>query len=599
MSAPVLAASATTNSASNTSHTVNLPSGIAAGHLLLVSLNAVSASPNITFPAGWTVLSSSTVRNGRNIVASRIADASEGASITVTASSAVAIIAISQRFTGVDPFMAPSIVANGNSGGTFGSQLDPAAVTPRGDGTQDFLQMVYPTLTADRSPSGASSTYNIVSGVQVENASFGMDAWQKDVTSAPDDPAAVSISGSRDTFAHTVLIYNDDFPTLRANPLQVNTNAAATSHTITLPTSSIDGDLMIASLALDGVPVLSGMTGWTQLFQTVDGANQVTLAVYYRIRQAGDANATLTTSSSVEMMGHTFAIRTGTFDAAASPYISASSTSGSSTNIDPPSHSPSYGANRDLYVACAANDNGATPTGTLTYFSWLTTRNNSGGATGVGHSVGFARDDSGTVDPANSWTITSDEWVAGTIAIRGISDVLLGSANVTLDDATVDATGQLAIKGDVSVTLDDATLSATGALALMGAAEVTLDDAALSAAGALAVRGELSAALEDAALDAAGTNEMGEPPAPSADHVGPRRRRGAKQGRGFRFPVEPPHRSTMRTNAPPLVPRRAQSQALPPILAVVSVTLDDATLVSHGTVTGPSHADTMLLLMSV
>ena len=77
-----------------------------------------------------------------------------------------------------------------------------------------------------------------------------------------------------------------------------------------------------------------------------------------------------------------------------------------------------------------------------------------------------------------------------------------GFLAVTLDDATGNATGTLAISGQVSATLGDATLIATGALALTGSAAITLSDITIAATGSLDIAGGVGTVLDDATLSA-------------------------------------------------------------------------------------------------
>ena len=77
-----------------------------------------------------------------------------------------------------------------------------------------------------------------------------------------------------------------------------------------------------------------------------------------------------------------------------------------------------------------------------------------------------------------------------------------GFLAVTLDDATGNATGTLAIRGKVGATLGDATLIATGALALAGSAGITLSDITIAATGSLDIAGGVGTVLDDATLSA-------------------------------------------------------------------------------------------------
>lgn len=98
-----LAASASWNSANATtsSAAVTLPSGIAAGNLLLMFFIKNGTTDDITDPSGWTELASATP-NSTDLakIYAKIASGSEGATETVAITSAQRAAAITYRITG-------------------------------------------------------------------------------------------------------------------------------------------------------------------------------------------------------------------------------------------------------------------------------------------------------------------------------------------------------------------------------------------------------------------------------------------------------------------------------------------------------------------
>lgn len=81
-----------------------------------------------------------------------------------------------------------------------------------------------------------------------------------------------------------------------------------------------------------------------------------------------------------------------------------------------------------------------------------------------------------------------------------------GAINVTLDAASLSATGDLLVNSSLSTTLDAATLAATGALPIAGSLGTTLGDVTLASTGTLPITGSLSATLADATLTANGSS---------------------------------------------------------------------------------------------
>ncbi len=136
-----------------TSHTVNMPSGIASGDLL-VSIFTAEGIPTITWPAGWTRFAEQqhTAANGTISMAYRTADGTEGASITVTTGTATQTDHATYRIKGAaDPATQPpqaSIVAStvvtsdpapaAYGFGAYFVPTDPPPFTPSG-GLKNYL----------------------------------------------------------------------------------------------------------------------------------------------------------------------------------------------------------------------------------------------------------------------------------------------------------------------------------------------------------------------------------------------------------------------------------------------------------------------------
>ena len=52
---------------------------------------------------------------------------------------------------------------------------------------------------------------------------------------------------------------------------------------VALPAGTVDGNLLIASVATDGTPTVTAPTGWTQIDIVAAGNSAAQLAVYYKI----------------------------------------------------------------------------------------------------------------------------------------------------------------------------------------------------------------------------------------------------------------------------------------------------------------------------
>lgn len=141
MSFPVVEAtneSATTSA--GTSHTINLPTGIVAGDLLLIFLGKGSVAATIDALAGWTeLLDENQARGG--YVAYRWADGTEGATIDLTSSASTKSASVAYRISGAEnpATQAPEVSSVGT--GTSNAP-NPNSLSPAG-GAKDYLWLTF------------------------------------------------------------------------------------------------------------------------------------------------------------------------------------------------------------------------------------------------------------------------------------------------------------------------------------------------------------------------------------------------------------------------------------------------------------------------
>ena len=192
-----------------------------------------------------------------------------------------------------------------------------------------------------------------------------------------------------------------------------NNTTNSTEHTVNLPSGIQAGDLLLVFFASDVAPTIAFPEGWTQLFQT-SWASLVNFGAWYRVAD-GNEGATITvTTSSEEMTAHTSYRITGYIGV---PEVGTAAT-GSTITPDPPSLSPSWGAQDTLWLAACANDRERF---VATYPDDYTDGLNdltSGKVEGCG--VGTARRERNTAtENPGAFTISvKDECVANTVAIQ-------------------------------------------------------------------------------------------------------------------------------------------------------------------------------------
>lgn len=214
------------------------------------------------------------------------------------------------------------------------------------------------------------------------------------------------------------------FPTVQTQNTSQE-SSATTTHTVSLPSGIVSGDLLLAFMAIDAgsAPFTSFPGGWTEIKDVSETQNFVTLAVAYRDADGGEgASISVSTTPSAQSAHATYRI-TG-HDTGNAPEISTGA-SGDSNTADPDSLTPTGGAKDYLWFAlCAVDGSGSTGPWAVTaapsnYTNLVSSE--SGGATD-GSTVGVARRElnASSEDPGTFTLeeVGGKEWFAATLAVH-------------------------------------------------------------------------------------------------------------------------------------------------------------------------------------
>jgi hypothetical protein len=188
MAFPVVATTNSGNDTSGTSHTVNLPGSIASGDLLIV-LFANDGNATITWPSGWDQAANALfdTANGTAVRLAgrqRIADGTEGATITVTTSASEWSAHSTLRITGWHgTTVAEAATATGSS-----TTADPPNLDPAGWASEDTLWIA----CSGRDTGGADdddNTAHPTNYTAIHNVLAGTNAGGVNLTSSRRDNA--------------------------------------------------------------------------------------------------------------------------------------------------------------------------------------------------------------------------------------------------------------------------------------------------------------------------------------------------------------------------------------------------------------------------
>ncbi len=206
-------------------------------------------------------------------------------------------------------------------------------------------------------------------------------------------------------------------PTVRAAITPVFANSA--SVTISSPTSTVVGDLLIAQIAVSSGATITTPVGWTLLVNTANGSS-LRQAIYWRLAAVAGANSfSWVLSASGRNGGAMLAISAGTFDSSMPIDNGAIASSGSSAS---PNTAALSVLTADSLVLAAFGSNRGNQSTALVAGNPGTVVHDDQGGTGNGPALLLTRASqasAGNYSPINATAFNSnDDWVAQAWAIR-------------------------------------------------------------------------------------------------------------------------------------------------------------------------------------
>lgn len=207
-------------------------------------------------------------------------------------------------------------------------------------------------------------------------------------------------------------------------PVSTAFSSAVTSMAVNMPATVNSGDLLIALVEVRNSGTWTKPTNWNDIstISQVGGGSVGKLNGFYKIADGteGGGTATWTAGTSTTAIWQT--IRVTSWHGTTPP--EATTASGDSTNANPPSESPSWGSDDNLWIAVAGN----AATGETTGFTAAPTNYGSlqsNGASSGGSSVNVATATrqltAASDDPGNFTPNNNRFWAAATIAIRPVA----------------------------------------------------------------------------------------------------------------------------------------------------------------------------------
>lgn len=201
---------------------------------------------------------------------------------------------------------------------------------------------------------------------------------------------------------------------------QNHTNAASTSITAVLPAGVTAGELIVAIFQTGPNSLTSATaTGWTVLLDNNAASPTAAIIFAYTLAAGGETSVTVTVSASVRYCYSTYRIsgwggqniERGTLVANAG-----------STTPDPPSLTPSWGAQDTLWIAAEASRSAAT-TAAPTSYTLTENQVTTNGTQDVGGGAAWRQLNAATENPGTFTIASNNAWIAQTYAIAPVISV--------------------------------------------------------------------------------------------------------------------------------------------------------------------------------
>jgi hypothetical protein len=223
------------------------------------------------------------------------------------------------------------------------------------------------------------------------------------------------------------------------------TTPAATSHVISLPTSIVAGNLLLAFFSTSNSNVTVTWPGtWTRVKSNSNGTSVRHEAAYRKADGAEGASVTVTTDVAVTS-AHVSAKISDVFDPAVRPPVFTLSTTGTSIAADPQTATPTSGAQLRTWFAVAAVGGAAvTATPPTNYANQQTSSNAAGPTTLVADRSLNALSE----DPGPFALSASQPWLAYTVAVDPASPEPPAAPVLNTVTGTIENGASVVISGD-------------------------------------------------------------------------------------------------------------------------------------------------------
>ena len=206
-----------------------------------------------------------------------------------------------------------------------------------------------------------------------------------------------------------------------------NSAADTTSHTFNLPGNIVSGNLLLIFATFDSfdpdagtITWPSGGDAWTQVYSLTGGGGHVS-QLYKRTADGGEGSTISVTTGNSTGSSHTSYRVTGTTNAIE---VATDNTAPNNDSPNPPSLTPTWGADDTLWFVAAQYGNGTRFV--TTYPTSFTNGRNDrwDNGSGTGQGTGIRLNNTATENPGVFTLNSGDVWHAATVAVEPVNVII-------------------------------------------------------------------------------------------------------------------------------------------------------------------------------
>jgi hypothetical protein len=269
------------------SPTINKPTGVVTNDVLIASVGG-AGNGTLSAPAGWTLIDAGVAAGSASKMSTwyRVVDGTDGASYSFTATSFTSCAGSISAYSNVD---VTNVIDNAGAAHSTNTS-NTATASTTSITTARTNAMVVASLYANKATAFTCPVWAAITGLTEEvdscqsagttGSSVGSDDGLRGTAGATGSYSS-AISGSPSFWIANAVALKP--AVIQARSSSTSSNDATASLVLNVPSGTLAGDVMIATVDVENAPALTVPGGWTTIDDTVSTSSNNRGATYYKV----------------------------------------------------------------------------------------------------------------------------------------------------------------------------------------------------------------------------------------------------------------------------------------------------------------------------